>query len=286
MKLKVLLLGSGGMAGQMLKIELQKLKGQIELTDIARNNVISEPTIELDVKDISQLKFIIENNDFDYVINCIGLLNKNAESKPSDAIFINAYLPHFLAEITTSSRTKIIHLSTDCVFSGFKGGYTENDLKDGIGYYSQTKSLGEIDNKKDLTIRTSIIGPDLNKNGIGLLNWFLNQNSRVNGFGKVYWSGVTTLELTRYILKIIIESKCPTGIIHLTNNNKISKYDLLSIIRDEFNMDVVELVDTDSYISDKSFLNTRTDTFQNVSSYNQMISELKYWMVKELNWDI
>lgn len=286
MKLKVLLLGSGGMAGQMLKIELQKFKNQIELTDIARNNVISEPTIKLDVKDISRLKFIIENDDFDFVINCIGLLNKNAECKPADAIFINAYFPHFLSEITTSSRTKIIHLSTDCVFSGFKGGYIENDQKDGFGYYSQTKSLGEIDNKKDLTIRTSIIGPDLNKNGIGLLNWFLNQNGRVIGFGKVYWSGVTTLELSKYIIKIITESKFPTGIVHLTNNNKISKYDLLSIIRNEFNMDAVELVNTDSYVSDKSFLNTRMDTFQNVSSYNQMITELKNWMIIELNYDI
>jgi dTDP-4-dehydrorhamnose reductase len=284
--MKILLLGSGGMAGQMLKIELQKLKSEIELIDVARNNLVTEPKIKLDIRDFSKLKLIIEDNQFDFVINCIGILNQNAEKSPSEAVLINSYLPHFLEEITLSSKTKVIHISTDCVFSGMKGEYLENDLKDGNGYYAQTKSIGELNNPKDLTIRTSIIGPDLNKNGIGLFNWFVNQKGKVNGYSNAYWSGVTTLELANYIVKIIRESKFPTGIIHLTNNNKISKYDLLRIIRDEFNMDFVELIDSDSYVSDKSFLNTRIDTLQNVSSYNKMISELKYWMIKELNWHI
>jgi dTDP-4-dehydrorhamnose reductase len=275
---KVLLLGSSGMAGQVLKLELLRHKDQINLVDVARNNKISKPSIELDVTDFFHLKRIIIEGNFDYIINCIGLLNSYAEQNPDHAILINSYLPHHLANLTANSKTKIIHLSTDCVFSGRSGGYIELDNKDGHGYYAQSKALGEIINDKDLTIRTSIIGPDKNKNGIGLFNWTINQTGKINGYKNAIWSGITTIQLAHFIIKLIISQSNLTGLIHLTNNNKISKHDLLVLIKNEFKLDNLDIVEFNNYRVDKSFLNTRLDIDYRIPSYMDMILELKYWI--------
>ena len=120
---KILLLGSAGMAGQILKLELLKHTDQIELVDVARNNKISKPKILLDITNFIQLEDIISNGNFDFIINCVGLLNSFAEEHPDKAILINSYLPHFLEKITSSTNTRIIHISTDCVFSGKSGNY-------------------------------------------------------------------------------------------------------------------------------------------------------------------
>ncbi len=277
---KILLLGSAGMAGQILKVELQKISDQIQLVDIARNSKISKPKIQLDLSDFAQLENIINKGNFDFIINCVGVLNNFAEDNPDQAILINSYLPHFLEKVTAELITKNIHISTDCVFSGKSGGYIESDFKDGIGFYAQSKALGEIVNSKDLTIRTSIIGPDLNLNGIGLLKWVFNQRGAINGYTKAYWSGVTTIELAKVILEIINRSSIPTGIIHLTNNTKISKYDLLTIIKNVFELKDIQIIEFHNYEIDKTFLNTRNDINFKVPSYLDMILEMKEWIIK------
>ena len=277
---KILLLGSAGMAGQILKVELHKLKDQIELVDIARNSKISKPKIQLDVSDFAQLEDIINKGNFDFIINCVGVLNNFAEDNPDQAILINSYLPHFLEKVTSESIAKIIHISTDCVFSGKSGRYIESDFKDGIGFYAQSKALGEIVNSKDLTIRTSIIGPDLNFNGIGLFKWVYNQRGAINGYTRAYWSGVTTIELAKVILEIINLSSVPTGIIHLTNSTKISKFDLLTIIKNVFELKDIQIIEYHNYEVDKTFVNTRNDINLKVPSYLDMILEMKEWIVK------
>lgn len=277
---KILLLGSAGMAGQVLKVELQKLSDQIELVDIARNSKISEPKIQLDLTDFGQLEDIINKGNFDFIINCVGVLSTFAEDNPDQAILINSYLPHFLEKVTSESITKIIHISTDCVFSGKYGGYIESDFKDGIGFYAQSKALGEIINPKDLTIRTSIIGPDLNLNGIGLFKWVNNQSGGINGYTNAYWSGVTTIELAKVIIEIINRPSIPTGIIHLTNNIKVSKFDLLTLIKNVFELKDIQIIEHHNYEVDKSFLNTRIDINFKVPAYLDMILEMKEWIVK------
>lgn len=277
---KVLLLGSGGMAGQILKIELLKLKDKIEFVDIARSNKITTPAIQIDLTNFDQLKEIINNGKFDYIINCIGLLNSFAEKNPDQAILINSFLPHYLEKITADLTTKIIHISTDCVFSGNSGGYIESDFKDGIGFYAQSKALGEIINNKDLTIRTSIIGPDLNASGIGLFNWIINQSGTINGYTRAFWSGVTTIQLAKVILEIINRTSIPTGLIHLTNNTKISKFDLLNIIENVFELKNIKIVKYNNYEVDKSLVNTRNDLNINVPSYLEMIIEMREWIIK------
>ena len=172
---KIFVLGTNGMAGHVIYNYLKTELKNFQLISIARKHNLYDSDYELDIKNLENLGTLIHENNPHTIINCIGILNKNAEDNPADSILINAYFPHFLEKITSQLQTKIIHLSTDCVFSGKKGSYKENDFKDATGFYAQTKSLGEINNNKDLTIRTSIIGPDLNPNGIGLFNWYSNQ---------------------------------------------------------------------------------------------------------------
>ncbi len=280
LKQKVLLLGSSGMAGQVLKIDLEKKIDLVELTDISRSQKISKPKIKLDVTNFRKLEEIILNNNYNYIINVVGILNQDAEKNPSKAILINSYLPHFLANITKEMTTKVIHISTDCVFSGKKGDYSEFDFKDGIGYYAQSKAIGEIINKKDLTIRTSIIGPDKKPNGIGLFNWVLNQKGNIKGFINAYWSGVTTTYLSKYIISGIVESNLPCGLINLSNNKKINKYNLVNIIKDVFNIENLEISKCDKYKVDKSLINSSDEISLNIPSYLEMIMDMKNWMDK------
>ena len=106
---------------------------------------------------------------FDTVINCIGVLNQFAERDKAGAVYLNSYLPHYLAKITEGTDTQVIHMSTDCVFSGKRGQYTEYDIRDGETFYDRTKALGEIEDEKNLTLRQSIVGPDIKRTGIGLM---------------------------------------------------------------------------------------------------------------------
>jgi dTDP-4-dehydrorhamnose reductase len=277
-KLKILLLGSAGMAGHVLKKELANNLDQIELVDVARSSQYITPSIQMDVTNFFELGSLITNSNFDYIINSVGILNKAAEDNPDHAILLNSYLPHFIESITKGTNSRLIHISTDCVFSGKIGSYIESDLKDGIGYYAQSKALGEIINNKDLTIRTSIIGPDLNSKGIGLFNWLINQNGTIHGFTEAYWSGVTTIQLAKSIKEIIISNNLITGLVHLSNNIKISKYELLLLFKKIYRLNNIEIEQSNSYSVDKSLINTRNDLFTNIPNYEEMIIEMNEWM--------
>jgi dTDP-4-dehydrorhamnose reductase len=189
--MKVLVLGATGMAGHTISIYFKE--AGYEVTTFSRrkfeycNNIIGNIT------NFDLLKSVIEEGKYNAVINAIGILNQDAEDNKSMAVLLNSYLPHYLSDITKEMETRIIHMSTDCVFSGKTGGYTETSFRDGETFYDRTKALGEIENDKDLTFRNSIIGPDLNRDGIGLFNWFMKQEGQINGFTKAIWTGVTTL---------------------------------------------------------------------------------------------
>ena len=182
---------------------------------------------------------------------------------------------------TKNTNTKVIHISTDCVFSGVEGGYTEKSFKNGKGFYAQSKALGELDNTKDLTFRTSIIGPELNTNGIGLFHWFANQTGTINGYTNAYWTGITTIELLEAIKQAISENL--TGLYHLVFDQKISKCELLNIINKEFSLGL-NVIPNDKYSIDKSLINTRNDFGFKEKSYEAMINEMHSWILmnKEL----
>lgn len=274
---KILIIGIKGMAGHILYNYFSS-KADYKVFGVARNIQDEENLFNLDVSDVSALKSIINNNDFDVIINAIGILNKDAEDNPSKAIWFNSYFPHLLEEITKDGDTKVIHISTDCVFSGKdNGGYTEESFKNGIGFYAQSKALGELNNTKDLTIRTSIIGPELNNNGIGLLHWFLMNpdGAELNGFSQVFWSGITTLELAKVIEDAI--EKDVKGL-KVISREKISKYDLLKLFNEIFKNNNFVINESADYKSDKSLISIREDYTYQVPSYKQMLLEIKSWM--------
>jgi len=149
--------------------------------------------------------------EYDIVINCVGILVRESEIRKDSATFYNTFIPHYLA---THVPGKVIHISTDCVFDNT--------------FYGRTKKLGEINNSKDVTLRTSIIGPELNPKGSGLFNWFMQQKSPVEGYTKAIWNGVTTLQLAKCIDEVIDQNL--SGIHNLTTEEGIDKYNLLIAI--------------------------------------------------------
>lgn len=271
--MKCLILGANGMAGHMISTYL--LEKGYDVTTLTKSPYFVGKNIVLDVRDLSQLKPIIHQG-FDVIVNAIGLLNSNVDDHLSDAVLINSYLPHFLQDQTKNVKTKIVHLSTDCVFSGLTGSYKETSLKDGLSYYAITKNLGEITGSKDLTIRTSIIGPDINPSGIGLFNWFMKQTQPIKGYEKVIWTGVTTLTLAKAI-EAAIQSEV-SGLYHLVNSETISKYDLLQLFNQYFKASSLLIAKDASYYCDKSLVCTREDLIFDVPSYEQMIIEMKQWV--------
>lgn len=268
---KMLIIGSKGMAGHVL-YNYFKSKKEFEVIDISRNSEYFESDYYCDVSNKTALEEILKKVKPEIVINCIGILNDDAETHPDKAIFYNAWFPHFLAKQGDKYGFRLIHISTDCVFNGEKGGYIESDDKDGIGFYAKSKALGEVEYGDHLTIRTSIIGPELKEDGIGLFNWFMNQQGKVKGYDQAFWGGVTTLELAKAIDNYIHTDII--GLIHLTNNIRISKYELLSIIKTTFErQDLVIHADHEKKV-DKSLVSTRKDVEHQVPGYEEMIIEL------------
>lgn len=271
---KVLIIGIKGMAGHVLFKSLPEL-GDYDVYGIARNITPKERVFNLDVFNTEELKKIIDLN-FDIVVNCIGILNKDAEDNPHKAIWFNSYFPHLLESFTRNTKTKIVSISTDCVFSGKKGCYTETDFRDGEGFYSMSKAMGEIINEKDLTIRTSIIGPELNKNGIGLFHWFMNQKEVLNGYSNAFWSGITTIELAKVVHQVI--SQDVKGLLVVAGNPKISKFNLLKLFNKVFKNETLLISENSEYKVDKSMYSSRTDFYYNMPSYEELIVEMKNWV--------
>ena len=241
-----------------------------EVIDISFRTKFRDSTIILDVTN----KAIVENSIIkikpDFIVNCIGILIQGSKDV-ANAIYINAYFPHQLKNIAQTINAKLVHISTDCVFSGDKGNYTELDEKDGQDIYSKTKALGEVVDNKNVTLRTSIIGLELKENGEGLFHWFMNQSGEINGFTKAIWSGVTTIELAK-VIKWAIENNT-TGLYHITNNTSINKYELLHLFKKYTKKDI-QINKIDGKEVDKSLIDTRKEISYEISSYEEMVKEM------------
>lgn len=273
--MKVLIVGSKGMAGHILYTYFKE-NTDFQLIDIARGDDGRKPTHQLDVTNFDAFEKVLKLESPDVVVNCIGILNQDAETNPDKAVLINSYLPHFLAKKGTELGYKFIHISTDCVFDGKKGGYTETSEKTGKGFYATTKALGEVDYGNHVTLRTSIIGPELKKNGIGLFHWFMNQEGSIKGFTKAFWSGVTTIVLARAVQKAIEEKLI--GLHHVTNEQKIDKFALTNLFKEVFGKNKVSITPYDGYAVDKSLVRANHDFTFTVPTYEEMIVDMKNWM--------
>lgn len=272
--MKILVLGAGGMAGHLTTVYLYE-KGYL-VTGFSKTPINYCKNIVGNALDKTDLKEAVTCEAFDAVINCIGILNKEVDTNMAEGIFINSYIPHFIVDCLKGTKTKFIHLSTDCVFSGNSGGYREESLKDSDTFYGITKSLGEIKDTKNLTIRTSIIGPDRKENGVGLLNWFLKQEGSVNGFTSAIWSGVSTITLAQAFEQALKQDLC--GVYHLVNNEVINKYELLTLFNRYIRNEQIEIIPDNSFRMDKSLINSRKDFDFVVPSYNQMAMDIRDWI--------
>jgi dTDP-4-dehydrorhamnose reductase len=261
------------MAGHIIADYLTE-KGHAVFTTTRKNT--DEKNSHFDViENYKELENILNKVKPEIVINCIGMLNKFTEENKAGAVLINSFLPHYIDSLSEKYNFKFVHISTDCVFSGEKGDYIETDFADAASFYGKSKALGEVNNEKNLTFRTSIVGPDINPNGAGLFQWFMKQEGEIKGFSKVIWTGVTTLELAKAIEKSFDLNI--TGLYHLVNNQKINKYDLLVLFKKYMGKDIVIEKD-DTYVSDKSLINTRTDFDLKIPSYEKMVEEMSVWI--------
>ena len=272
--MKFLVLGCNGMAGHLISLYLKE-RGH-EVLGFARQKSKYVDSVVGDAQDTEFLQEIINKGAFDSVINCIGLLNQYAENDKASATFLNSYLPHFLAKITSGTETQVIHMSTDCVFSGKKGQYTEDDFRDGETFYDRSKALGELEDNKNLTLRNSIVGPDINKTGIGLLNWFMQQQDQINGYTKSIWTGQTTLQLAK-TMEIAAKEKAH-GLYNAVPNSSISKYDLLVLFNRYLRDNKLNIIPVDGISADKSLKRTKFDFSYKIPDYETMIAEMSEWI--------
>lgn len=273
--MKFLVLGCNGMAGHVISIYLHE-KGH-DVIGFGRTKSFFVPTILGDATDFELLRGVIAAGKFDVVINAIGLLNQFAESNHAAATLLNGYLPHFLADITADTETQIIHMSTDCVFSGNTGQYTETSLPDGASFYDRSKAIGELNDKKNLTLRNSIVGPDIKNSGIGLLNWFMQQpGPTVNGFTGAIWTGQTTLQLAKTME--VASKERAVGLINAVPAESITKFDLLQLFNKYMRREKLTIHPVTGVNLDKSLVRTNFELEYTIPDYETMISELADWM--------
>lgn len=268
---RVLVIGGTGMLGHMVYYYLKETEKYDVLNTVYRTKLTAD-SIVCDVRDKDHLKSVLYELSPDIIVNCVGALIQESKTNPANAIYLNAMLPHILKELADEINAKLIHVSTDCVFSGKKGNYAEDDFRDADDIYGRSKALGEIFDAPHCTLRTSIIGPELKPDGKGLFNWFVKQKGEVKGYTKAIWSGVTTPELAR-CMDLAISNNLQ-GLHHVTNGNKISKYHLLKKIQIIFNLNAITLTNCDLYEYNKSLLPSKEFNFK-VKSYSGMLKEMK-----------
>jgi len=272
---KILVLGSIGMAGHLITLYFKE-QGY-DVTAYSMHPFPYCKNIVGNALDTEHFKQVLTSDNYDVVINCIGILNQMAEDNQALASYLNSYLPHLVADTLKDRPTKLIHMSTDCVFAGNGGPYYEDSLRDGLTFYDRSKALGEVEDDKNLTFRNSIVGPDMNEGGIGLFNWFMKQQGTINGFTGAIWTGVTTLTLAKAMEQAMNENLC--GLYNLVNNESISKYDLLRLFNHHFRNDELQILPSDKLQLDKSLRHRRTDFSFVVPSYEQQVAEMKQWTV-------
>jgi dTDP-4-dehydrorhamnose reductase len=261
--MRAIVLGASGMLGHKL---LQRLRGSIDTAgtiqtdklDSTLKNALAGTKLYCNVtaECLQSICDAIDDWRASIVLNCIGVIKQaKAATDPVPSIAINALLPHQLAHLSAARKAKLIHFSTDCVFSGNRGNYTEDDSPDPTDLYGRTKLLGEVHAPGALTLRTSIIGHEL-RGHLGLIDWFLKQRGgNANGFSEARYSGLTTLALAEVVAQVVQSHADLNGVWHVSSN-PISKFDLLQIVNRVYGLDI-ELAKDQSFVCDRSLNSSR-----------------------------
>lgn len=283
--MKILILGGNGMIGhkvyQALRIVFDDTWVLLRqnLKDLKYKELFNFKKVidGIDLKEFDRLSGILDDLDPDIIINSAGItIRRGVDISISNTITINSALPHFLEEwINGKSGKRLIHFSTDCVFSGKIGAYSESSIPDAVDYYGKTKALGEVTGSQSLTLRGSMIGREL-ANHTELLEWFLSQKGKtVNGFKNVIYSGITTVKMAEYVTKIITDFPLMSGLYNVSSV-PISKYDLLKLFNE--NLDVrSEILINEDYHSKKDLISNRfyTETGFTIPEWKDLAIQLK-----------
>lgn len=283
--MRILILGGDGMLGHQLLKHLQprhevKVTLRQDLDAYAPFGMFTrENTYDaIDIRSLERLVEVIADFRPEAVINAVGIVKQRPDAKESiPSLEINALLPHRLAVLCKGIGARLIHLSTDCVFSGRKGNYQESDVSDAEDLYGKSKFLGEVHDPSCLTLRTSIIGRELTRKS-GLLEWFLAQKGHVKGFRNAIFSGFTTLEMARIIERMLMHYPQAFGV-YQVSSEPITKYDLLLLFRKKLGHDV-EILPDEIFHCDRSLDSTR---FRREFNYSPPSWEV---MIEELNSEI
>lgn len=272
--MKILVIGSNGMAGHMVSRYLSE-KGYLVDT-AARSNA----KFFIDIENFSLTANFLNDikDDYDFIINCVGLLVKDCNDRPDRAAIINSWFPHAIEHVISKSRTRLIHLSTDCVFDGKQGNYSETDIHTEMNSYGRAKSLGEVNNSKDITFRMSIIGTEIKPNGTGLLHWVLNNKEQeIPGWENAWWNGITTLQLAKCI-DLYIKNPSISGIYHVVNNDiKINKYELLCLMNEVFDLKKTIIKTSGPKDINKILIDTKKSFDFQIPDYRTQLTELKIY---------
>ena len=280
--MNVLILGANGMLGSALMrvftpSSALKTWGTVRLasTQALFSKALATRLIcGIDALQTSQLERAFDEAKPQVVINCIGLVKQDCqESDAIKAMAINALLPHQLAKLCQARNARLIHISTDCVFSGERGNYHERDIADAKDLYGRSKLLGEVTDSHALTLRTSMIGPEL-QNPHGLLDWFLAQKASCPGYTKAVFSGLPTVVLAQLLRDTVIPRPDLMGVYHVSSE-PISKYNLLNAVAVQYGK-AIDIVPSDTLVIDRSLNSERfsKQTGWVAPSWDAMIKEM------------
>ena len=260
--MRVLILGGTGMLGHKVwqyfaprydtYITIRKTMEDIKTYSIFEP---SRTLCDVNAMNFENIKKAVMEVRPDVVINCIGIVKQHYLSSDYELnLMLNSLLPQKLSKLCNEIKSKLLHVSTDCVFSGKQGLYTEKDQPDPVDLYGRTKLSGEVTGKGVLTFRTSIIGRELYSTN-GLVEWFLSAGKEIKGYTNAVFSGFTSLELAHIFAEVLEQNKLLEGIYHLSST-PISKYDLLMLLRDELKLKT-KIIPTDEPVIDRSLNNSK-----------------------------
>lgn len=280
--MRILILGGDGMLGHQL---LKSLSPRHEVKVTLRQDLEAYAPFQLfnydnaylgiDVRSLERLTEVLADFRPEAVINAVGIVKQRPTAKESiPSLEINSLLPHRLSVLCKAVGARLIHLSTDCIFSGKKGNYQESDLSDAEDLYGKTKYLGETQDSHCLTLRTSIIGRELSRHK-SLLEWFLAQRGTIKGFTKAIYTGFTTLEMSRIIENMLVNYPEASGV-YQVSSDPINKYELLLLFREKLGL-TIEIIPDDSFCCDRSLDSSRfrKEFLYTPPTWETMIEELR-----------
>ena len=280
---KVMIFGVEGMLGRQMLHKFTKSE-KFKVAGVYRSsNYTDKISIDLfehfpsfDANSYKDGLSILNEYRPDVIINCAGIIKQVGDGIDDTSYFmVNSIFPRLLDWWASNNESRVIHFSTDCVFSGIKGGYTEQDVKDADDIYGLSKSLGEIDSKNSLSIRTSIIGFE-SRSSNSLLGWFFSsQKSEVNGYMNAFFSGVPTTYLANIVHDLIVPDQLLHGVFNLSSD-RISKYDLLCLVNDIFDLHI-EVIPFEGNVVDKSLNSSNLQSYLGISvpSWPDLIRDFK-----------